>query len=40
VGRAAIWVAPTELRARFNEGLNFLHHAPKDLSGAPASKSK
>jgi membrane protein required for colicin V production len=40
VGRAAIWVAPTELRARFNEGLNFLHHAPKDLTGAPASKSK
>jgi membrane protein required for colicin V production len=40
VGRAAIWVAPSDLRARFFEGLDFLRHAPKDLSGAPASKSK
>jgi membrane protein required for colicin V production len=39
VGRAAIWVAPAELRARFNEGLEFLHRAPKDLT-APASQSK
>jgi membrane protein required for colicin V production len=40
VGRAAIWVAPSDLRARFFEGLDFLRHAPKDLSGAPASRSK
>ena len=40
VGRAAIWVAPSQLRARFYEGLDFLHRAPKDLSGAPASRSK
>ncbi|MFZ0761370.1 MAG: CvpA family protein [Candidatus Sulfotelmatobacter sp.] len=40
VGRAAIWVAPSELRAQFYEGLDFLHRAPKELSGAPASKSK
>jgi membrane protein required for colicin V production len=40
VGRAAIWVAPAALRARFNEGLDFLHKAPKELTGAPASKSK
>jgi len=40
VGRAAMWVAPSDLRARFNEGLEFLHRAPQDLSGAPASKSK
>jgi len=40
VGRAAIWVAPSALRARFYEGLDFLHRAPKDLTGAPASKSK
>jgi len=40
VGRAAIWVAPSALRARFYEGLDFLHRAPKELSGAPASKSK
>jgi membrane protein required for colicin V production len=26
VGRAAIWVAPSELRARFYQGLNLLHH--------------
>jgi membrane protein required for colicin V production len=40
VGRAAIWVAPSALRARFYEGLDFLHRAPKDLTGTPASKSK
>jgi membrane protein required for colicin V production len=38
VGRAAIWVAPAPLRARFNEGLDFLHRAPKDLNGNHASK--
>jgi membrane protein required for colicin V production len=40
VGRAAMWAAPAELRARFNQGLEFLHRAPKDLSGSPPSKSK
>jgi len=40
VGRAAIWVAPSALRARFYEGLDFLHRAPRELTGAPASKSK
>jgi membrane protein required for colicin V production len=39
-GRAAIWVAPSELRARFYEGLDFLRRAPKELSGAPAAGSK
>lgn len=39
-GRAAIWVAPSALRARFYEGLDFLHRAPKDLSGSPASARK
>ena len=34
-GRAAIWVAPSELRARFYEGLDFLHRAPNNLN-APA----
>jgi membrane protein required for colicin V production len=38
-GRAAIWVAPSSLRARFYEGLDFLHRAPKDLNGSPDSKS-
>ena len=36
VGRAAIWVAPSELRARFYQGLDFLHRAPKELTGTPA----
>ena len=33
VGRAAVWVAPSTLRARFYEGLDFLHRAPKELPG-------
>ena len=33
VGRAAIWVAPSELRARFYQGLDLIHHAPQDLNG-------
>src|SRR5208282_4062079 len=40
VGRAAIWVAPSALRARFYEGLDFLHRAPKELNAIPASRSK
>jgi membrane protein required for colicin V production len=28
VGRAAVWVAPSELRMRFYQGLDSLHHAP------------
>jgi membrane protein required for colicin V production len=40
VGRAAIWVAPSALRARFYEGLDFLHRAPKDLNGTPAASPK
>ena len=27
VGRAAVWVAPSELRARFYQGMNLLHDA-------------
>jgi len=40
VGRAAIWLAPTELRARFYQGLDLIHQAPQKLSGAHASSSK
>ena len=40
VGRAAIWVAPSELRTRFYQGLDLLHRAPQKLSGAPASPPK
>lgn len=40
VGRAAIWLAPAELRARFDQGLNLLHQAPHKLAGSPASPPK
>jgi len=40
VGRAAIWMAPSELRARFYQGLDLLHQAPQKFSGAPASPHK
>jgi membrane protein required for colicin V production len=40
VGRAEIWLAPSELRARFYEGLDFLHRAPKDLSATPTAPRK
>ena len=40
VGRAAIWLAPTELRARFFQGLDLIHQAPQKLSGPHASPSK
>ena len=40
VGRAAIWLAPSELRARFDQGMNLLHQAPQKLSGATASPAK
>jgi membrane protein required for colicin V production len=40
VGNAAIWLAPAELRARFNQGLDLLHQAPRKLSSSPASPPK
>jgi membrane protein required for colicin V production len=40
VGRAAIWLAPSELRARFYQGLSLIHQAPQKLSGSPASPPK
>ena len=40
VGRAAIWLAPSELRARFYQGLDLLHQAPQKLTGSPASPPK
>jgi membrane protein required for colicin V production len=36
IGRAAIWLAPSELRARFYQGLDLLHRAPQKLTGAPS----
>jgi membrane protein required for colicin V production len=40
VGRAAIWLAPSDLRARFYQGLDLIHQAPQKLSGSPASPAK
>ena len=39
MGRAAIWLAPSELRARFYQGLDLLHQAPQK-SGTRASSPK
>jgi membrane protein required for colicin V production len=39
-GRAAVWVAPSELRARFYEGLDFLHRAPNNSSAPAVHQSK
>ena len=40
VGRAAIWLAPSELRARFYQGLDLLHQPPRKSVGPPASPAK
>ena len=40
VGHAAKWLAPTELRVRFDQGLALLHQAPQKLSGSPACPPK
>jgi membrane protein required for colicin V production len=40
VGRAAMWVAPSGLRAKFDEGLDFLHRMPKNLSSPPAESRR
>jgi membrane protein required for colicin V production len=40
VGRAAIWLAPSPLRARFYQGLDLLHRAPQKLTGSPAARPK
>jgi membrane protein required for colicin V production len=39
VGRAAIWLAPAELRARFYQGLDLLHraHPVSESSGSAAT---
>lgn len=37
VGRAAIWLAPSELRARFYQGLDLIHQAPKKFGGSAVS---
>ena len=39
VGRAAMWLAPAELRARFIQGLDLLHQ-PQKQNRAPAPRQK
>jgi len=34
VGRAAIWLAPSEMRARFYQGLDLIHQAPQKSNGS------
>jgi membrane protein required for colicin V production len=36
VGRAAIWLAPAELRGRFYQGLDLLHRVPQSVPGGSA----
>jgi membrane protein required for colicin V production len=38
VGRAAIWVAPSELRGRFYQGLDLLRHAHEPTPAAGTSR--
>lgn len=40
VGRAAIWVAPAELRQRFDQGLRMIHQSPQTSSSSAASSPK
>ncbi len=40
VGRAAVWLAPVELRQRFDQGLHLLQQAPQKLNQAPVSPPK
>jgi membrane protein required for colicin V production len=40
VGRAAIWVAPAELRARFYQGLDLLRHPPQPGTARPRASGR
>jgi len=40
VGRAAIWVAPSELRGRFYQGLDLLRHPPQAGPARPQASGK
>jgi len=37
VGRAAIWLAPSELRHRFDQGLELVHQAQQKVNSVPQS---
>jgi membrane protein required for colicin V production len=38
VGRAAIWVAPSDLRARFYQGMDLLHHSQSTMNAVSATQ--
>lgn len=40
LGQAAKWLAPTELRVRFDQGLELLHQAPQRMSGTHSTPPK
>jgi len=40
VGRAAIWLAPSDLRARFYQGLDLLHRVPQVSKTASATAER
>jgi membrane protein required for colicin V production len=40
VGHAAMWLAPAELRDRFDQGLKLLHQVPQKLNSAPTPQPK
>jgi membrane protein required for colicin V production len=40
IGHAAMWVAPAELRQRFDQGLRLIHQAPQNTNSSPASPPK
>jgi hypothetical protein len=40
VGHAAKWLAPTELRLRFEQGLKLLNQAPQKTNSAPNARPK
>jgi membrane protein required for colicin V production len=42
VGRAAIWIAPSQLRAKFYQGLDMLHHphVPQEVVPGPGPATK
>jgi len=42
VGRAAIWIAPSQLRGKFYQGLDMLHraHVPQEIAPGPGPTAK
>lgn len=40
VGHAAMWMAPQELRDRFDQGIKLLHQAPERFTGSQPTPNK